>query len=291
MTPDLMEAGAQRLQEHTARMEAGKTESGGRAAAYGRIATPGEVDLAHGRILYLEDVHVSFDGFKAINGLNLDIAPGELRCIIGPNGAGKTTMMDIITGKTRPDKGEVYFKGDYDLTKHDEAEIAQAGIGRKFQKPTVFESHTVDDNIRLAMAGTRAVFAALFHKPSNEEDERVEEILATVRLTARRTDYAANLSHGQKQWLEIGMLLAQEPELLLVDEPVAGMTDAETEETAKLLKEIARTRSIVVVEHDMHFVRSLGVKVTCLHEGTVLSEGSLDFVSADPRVIEVYLGR
>ena len=242
-------------------------------------------------LLYLDDVSVSFDGFRAINNLSFVLTKGEMRAIIGPNGAGKTTMMDIITGKTRPDKGEVFFNGDYDLTAHDEAEIAQAGIGRKFQKPTVFESHTVENNIRLAMAGTRSVFAALFHKADKAEDERVAEILATVRLFARREDLAANLSHGQKQWLEIGMLLAQEPQLLLVDEPVAGMTDAETEETAKLLKEIAKTRSVVVVEHDMHFVRSLGVKVTCLHEGSVLSEGSLDFVSADPRVIEVYLGR
>ncbi|MGB8819304.1 MAG: urea ABC transporter ATP-binding protein UrtD [Rhizobiaceae bacterium] len=242
-------------------------------------------------LLYLDDVSVSFDGFRAINNLSFMLLKGEMRAIIGPNGAGKTTMMDIITGKTRPDKGEVFFKGDYDLTRHDEAQIAQAGIGRKFQKPTVFESHTVEDNIRLAMAGTRSVFSALFHKPHKAEDDRLVEILGTVRLAARRQDIAANLSHGQKQWLEIGMLLAQEPQLLLVDEPVAGMTDAETEETAKLLLEIAKTRSVVVVEHDMHFVRSLGVKVTCLHEGSVLSEGSLDFVSADPRVIEVYLGR
>ena len=181
--------------------------------------------------------------------------------------------------------------GDLDLTKHDEAEIAQKGIGRKFQKPTVFESHTVEDNLVLALAGPRNVFAALFHKGGKAQADRIDEILTTVRLTGRRNDLAANLSHGQKQWLEIGMLLAQEPKLLLVDEPVAGMTDAETEETARLLKEIAKTCSVVVVEHDMHFVRSLGVKVTCLHEGSVLSEGSLDFVSADPRVIEVYLGR
>jgi urea transport system ATP-binding protein len=242
-------------------------------------------------LLYLDDVSVAFDGFKAINDLSFILQKGEMRAIIGPNGAGKTTMMDIITGKTKPDKGEVFFDGDIDLTKHDEAEIAQKGIGRKFQKPTVFESHTVEDNLVLALAGPRNVFAALFHSGSKAQTERIDEILTTVRLTARRHDLAANLSHGQKQWLEIGMLLAQEPKLLLVDEPVAGMTDAETEETASLLKEIAKTRSVVVVEHDMHFVRSLGVKVTCLHEGSVLSEGSLDFVSADPRVIEVYLGR
>jgi urea transport system ATP-binding protein len=242
-------------------------------------------------LLYLDDVSVAFDGFKAINNLSFILQKGEMRAIIGPNGAGKTTMMDIITGKTRPDQGEVFFDGDIDLTKHDEAEIAQKGIGRKFQKPTVFESHTVEDNLVLALAGPRHILAALFHKRTKSQDARIDEILATVRLSERRNDLAANLSHGQKQWLEIGMLLAQEPKLLLVDEPVAGMTDAETEETANLLRDIAKTRSVVVVEHDMHFVRSLNVKVTCLHEGSVLSEGSLDFVSADPRVVEVYLGR
>jgi len=242
-------------------------------------------------ILYLDGVSVSFDGFRAINNLSLVLAPGEMRAIIGPNGAGKTTMMDIITGKTRPDEGEVFFNGDIDLTAHDEADIAMMGIGRKFQKPTVFESHTVRDNIVLALSGKRSVFAALFHKESEAERVRIDAILEQVRLSARAGELAANLSHGQKQWLEIGMLLAQEPKLLLVDEPVAGMTDAETEETARLLKEIAGTRSVVVVEHDMHFVRELGVKVTCLHEGSVLAEGTLDHVSADERVIEVYLGR
>ena len=242
-------------------------------------------------ILYLDGVSVSFDGFKAINELSLVLDRGEMRAIIGPNGAGKTTMMDIITGKTRPDRGEVYFDGEIDLTRHDEAEIAMMGIGRKFQKPTVFESHTVEDNVVMALSGSRSIFRALFDKRSTEEGERIDEILALIRLDDRRRDLAANLSHGQKQWLEIGMLLAQDPKLLLVDEPVAGMTDAETEETARLLKDIARNHSVVVVEHDMHFVRELGVKVTCLHEGSVLSEGSLDFVSADQRVIEVYLGR
>ena len=242
-------------------------------------------------LLYLDDVSVSFDGFRAINNLSFILQKGEMRAIIGPNGAGKTTMMDIITGKTKPDKGEVFFDTNVDLTKHDEAEIAQLGIGRKFQKPTVFESQTVEDNLLLALAGPRTAFKALFHKSNNVETDRISEILAIVRLEPRRHELAANLSHGQKQWLEIGMLLAQDPKLLLVDEPVAGMTDSETVETARLLKEIAKTRSVVVVEHDMHFVRSLGVKVTCLHEGSVLSEGSLDFVSADDRVIEVYLGR
>ncbi|WP_157015289.1 urea ABC transporter ATP-binding protein UrtD [Mesorhizobium xinjiangense] len=242
-------------------------------------------------ILYLDGVSVSFDGFKAINNLSLVLAEGEMRAIIGPNGAGKTTMMDIITGKTRPDTGEVFFDGDIDLTRHDEADIAVMGIGRKFQKPTVFESHSVEDNLLLALAGPRRILPAIFHRSSSAEAERVEAILQTIRLTGRRYDPAADLSHGQKQWLEIGMLLAQDPKLLLVDEPVAGMTDAETEETARLLKDIARTHSVIVVEHDMHFVRELDVKVTCLHEGSVLSEGSLDHVAADERVIEVYLGR
>ena len=242
-------------------------------------------------ILYLDGVSVSFDGFKAINNLSLVLDKGEMRAIIGPNGAGKTTMMDIITGKTRPDSGVVFFNGTIDLTRHDEADIATLGIGRKFQKPTVFESHTVEENIRLALAGPRSIFPALFHKRSKDEDARIEALLERVRLADKRAMLAANLSHGQKQWLEIGMLLAQDPKLLLVDEPVAGMTDDETVQTARLLKDIAQTHSVIVVEHDMDFVRALGVKVTCLHEGSVLSEGSLDHVSADERVIEVYLGR
>jgi urea transport system ATP-binding protein len=246
---------------------------------------------AQDTLLYLDGVSVSFDGFRAINNLSLVLQTGEMRAIIGPNGAGKTTMMDIITGKTKPDAGDVYFNGEVDLTRHDEAEIALLGIGRKFQKPTVFESHTVEDNLVLALSGPRSAFSALFHKQSPNEAERIEDILYTIRLNGKRDWLAANLSHGQKQWLEIGMLLAQDPKLLLVDEPVAGMTDAETAETAKLLREIAKTRSVLVVEHDMHFVRELDVKVTCLHEGSVLAEGSLDFVSNDQRVIEVYLGR
>ncbi|MER0239793.1 urea ABC transporter ATP-binding protein UrtD [Fulvimarina sp. MAC8] len=242
-------------------------------------------------LLYLDGVNKTFDGFKAINNLSLVVQRGEMRAIIGPNGAGKTTMMDIITGKTQPDSGDVYFAGDVDLTKYDEAAIASMGIGRKFQKPTVFESLTIEDNLRLSMDGSRSVLKTLFHRKSGRERDLVENILEETRLKDRRHARAAELSHGQKQWLEIGMLLAQDPELLLVDEPVAGMTDAETEETARLLRKISETRSVVVVEHDMHFVRMLGVKVTCLHEGTVLSEGSLDHVSNDERVIEVYLGR
>jgi urea transport system ATP-binding protein len=244
-----------------------------------------------GTMLYLNGVSVAFDGFKALNNLSIIVHPAEMLAIIGPNGAGKTTMMDIITGKTRPDDGEVLFDGRTDLTRLDEADIANLGIGRKFQKPTVFESHTVWDNLELALRKKRKVFATLFYDASKDDIGRIEEILEIVRLTPRRNDLAANLSHGQKQWLEIGMLLAQDPKLLLVDEPVAGMTDSETVETAKLLKEIATTRSVVVVEHDMSFVRELGTRVTCLAEGTVLAEGSLDQVSANPVVIERYLGR
>ncbi len=242
-------------------------------------------------LLYLDGVSVAFDGFKAINDLSLFVRPGEMRAIIGPNGAGKTTMMDIITGKTRPDRGTVFFDGKHDLTKLDEASIADLGIGRKFQKPTVFESQTVSDNILLALRGPRDVWSALFGERNAIEPHRIEEILDIVRLTHERARLAGDLSHGQKQWLEIGMLLAQDPKLLLVDEPVAGMTDSETEETARLLKRISQNHSVVVVEHDMSFVRALDTRVTCLHEGSVLAEGQIDDVSRNERVIEVYLGR
>jgi urea transport system ATP-binding protein len=242
-------------------------------------------------LLYLDGVTVTFDGFRALNALSLTLNEGEMRAMVGPNGAGKTTMMDVITGKTRPDSGKVVFGKDTDLTKLDEPKIASLGIGRKFQKPTVFEPHTVWDNLLLALANDRGAKFTMFARETPEEKRRIESILETTRLTDQRNRRSADLSHGQKQWLEIGMLLAQEPQLLLVDEPVAGMTDAETEQTAILLREINRTRSVVVVEHDMAFVRALGVKVTVLHEGSVLSEGSLDFVSDDPKVIEVYLGR
>ncbi|MFN4009832.1 MAG: urea ABC transporter ATP-binding protein UrtD [Pannonibacter sp.] len=242
-------------------------------------------------LLYLDGVSVSFDGFRALNSLSLVIEPGEMRAIIGPNGAGKTTMMDVITGKTRPDSGEVFFGGVTDLTRMDEAAIAELGIGRKFQKPTVFESQTVWDNLELALKAPRGPFSTLFHVLRPTERARIEDLLELIRLSSRRDDLAANLSHGQKQWLEIGMLLAQEPQLLLVDEPAAGMTDAETAETADLLRDINKTRSVVVVEHDMTFIRALGVKVTVLHEGSVLAEGSIDHVSSDERVVEVYLGR
>jgi urea transport system ATP-binding protein len=242
-------------------------------------------------LLYLDGVTVSFDGFRALNNLSLAVEPGEMRAIIGPNGAGKTTMMDVVTGKTRPDEGDVVFGGSFDLTRIDETEIARLGIGRKFQNPTVFDMHTVEDNILLALKGDRRAWTTLMWRENDDAARRIDGILETIRLTAARDRLAGSLSHGQKQWLEIGMLLAQEPKLLLVDEPVAGMTDAETRQTAELLKEINRDRTVVVVEHDMAFVRDLGVKVTVLHEGAVIAEGSIDQVSANERVIEVYLGR
>jgi urea transport system ATP-binding protein len=242
-------------------------------------------------LLYLDGVSVSFDGFLALNGLSFTVDPGEMRAIIGPNGAGKTTMMDVVTGKTRPQAGDVLFDGTYRLTELDESDIAQLGIGRKFQKPTVFESHTVEDNLRLALKADRRARAALVWRNSADEDAHIDRLFETIRLGSLRSRVAGSLSHGQKQWLEIGMLLAQEPKLLLVDEPVAGMTDAETHQTAELLREINRERTVVVVEHDMTFVRELGVKVTVLHEGSVIAEGSIDDVSANERVIEVYLGR
>jgi urea transport system ATP-binding protein len=244
-----------------------------------------------GTLLYLDGVTVSFDGFRALNGLSLVLDAGEMRAVIGPNGAGKTTMMDVITGRTRPDSGTVVFSASTDLTRLDEPAIAALGIGRKFQKPTVFEPLTVWDNLLLALAGDRRPRFTLWARETPDERGRIDAILETVRLTDQRHRRGGDLSHGQKQWLEIGMLLAQEPQLLLVDEPVAGMTDAETAQTAELLREINRTRSVVVVEHDMAFVRALDVKVTVLHEGSVLSEGTIDHVSEDPRVIEVYLGR
>jgi len=242
-------------------------------------------------LLYLDAVSVSFDGFKALNALSLVLEHGEMRAIIGPNGAGKTTMMDVITGKTRPDTGIVLFDGLVDLTKEDESSIAELGIGRKFQKPTVFESHSVADNILLALKAPRDPLSALFGERNRMPAERIDEVLEIVKLVDLRDRQAGGLSHGQKQWLEIGMLLAQDPKLLLVDEPVAGMTDAETETTAHLLRDISRSHSVIVVEHDMTFVRALGVKVTCLHEGSVLAEGAIDDVSANERVVEVYLGR
>jgi urea transport system ATP-binding protein len=242
-------------------------------------------------LLYLDGVSVSFDGFRALNNLSLAVEPGEMRAIIGPNGAGKTTMMDVVTGKTRADAGELYFDGSYDLSRLDEAAIALLGIGRKFQKATVFEMHTVEDNILLALKGDRRARKTLFWRESSEQADRIDRIVEIIRLSPVRRQVAGLLSHGQKQWLEIGMLLAQDPKLLLIDEPVAGMSDAETQQTAELLKEINRDHTVVVVEHDMAFVRELGVKVTCLHEGSVLAEGTIDQVSQNQRVVEVYLGR
>ena len=261
------------------------------AGSAGRLIMQGEVDITHGPILYLENISVSFDGFKALNNLTLTIEAGELRCIIGPNGAGKTTMMDVITGKIRPDSGTAFLGQTMDLTRLTEPEIAHFGIGRKFQKPSVFEQHTVLENLELAMKTDKRVWHSLFAKLNGEEKSRIEETLALIKLSDKANQPAGLLAHGQKQWLEIGMLLMQEPKLLLLDEPVAGMTDFETERTAVLLNELAGKHSIVVVEHDMAFVSAIARKVTVLHEGSVLSEGSMEKVQNDERVIEVYLGR
>ncbi len=248
------------------------------------------VDVRHGPILYLEDVTVSFDGFRAVDRLDLTLDDGELRCIIGPNGAGKTTMMDIITGKTRPDTGRVWFGSRHNLLTMNEPEIASLGIGRKFQKPTTFEALSVFENLELAMATDKRILPTLTARTSGEVRERIEEVMTTIGLVELRHRPAGILSHGQKQWLEIGMLLMQRPRLLLVDEPVAGMTEQEMERTAELLTGLAGQQSVVVVEHDMGFVRSIARTVTVLHQGSVLAEGSMDQVSMDPRVVEVYLG-
>jgi urea transport system ATP-binding protein len=291
MTPDLMEEGSRRHDQAQQKKNQGQTESGGRNASYGRVRQDQEVDLTHGRILYLEDVSVSFDGFKAINQLSLDIAPGELRCIIGPNGAGKTTMMDIITGKTRPDAGKVFFGSTIDLLRHKEAEIAQLGIGRKFQKPTVFEHLTVFENLELALKTHKGVRASVWFKLDSGQSDRLAHVMNTIHLQDQAMRQAGLLSHGQKQWLEIGMLLMQDPKLLLLDEPVAGMTDHETERTAELFLSLKGHHSLMVVEHDMAFVKQISEIVTVLCDGSVLAQGSLEQVQADERVIEVYLGR
>jgi urea transport system ATP-binding protein len=240
--------------------------------------------------LYLEDVTVSFDGFKALNALSLYVDPGELLCIIGPNGAGKTTMMDVVTGKTRPDSGSAWFGDGMNLLKMSETEIANAGIARKFQKPTVFEQLTVAENLELALAGNRSFLQALRARVSAAQSARIEEVLAIIGLTEQRNAMGRILAHGQKQWLEIGMLLMQDPELLLVDEPVAGMTPQEIERTSELLLSLAGNHSVVVVEHDMAFVRSIAHRVIVLHEGGVIAEGGMDAVQNNPRVVEVYLG-
>jgi urea transport system ATP-binding protein len=250
-----------------------------------------DVDVSHGPILYLDDITVSFDGFRALNKLTLTVEAGELRCVIGPNGAGKTTMMDVITGKTRPDQGSAFFGQSIDLTRLTEPEIAHAGIGRKFQKPTVFENHSVFENLELAMKTDKGVWASLGAKLGSEQLDRIAATLDLINLRSDADRLAGLLSHGQKQWLEIGMLLMQEPQLLLLDEPVAGMTDEETARTAELFKSLAGGHSVVVVEHDMEFIESIANVVTVLHEGSVLAEGTMDVVKNDERVIEVYLGR
>lgn len=298
MTPDLMDAGTQALNKAKGLPDQ-SGESGGREAAYGRVVEAGQLDVTHGSILYLDDIEVSFDGFKALNKLSLDISVGEMRCIIGPNGAGKTTMMDVITGKTRPDSGSAFFGSTIDLLSMRENEIAQIGIGRKFQKPTVFEHLSVFENLELALKADRRARASVFFKLSSEQLDRIGEMLKLIHLKTQAQRTAGLLSHGQKQWLEIGMLLMQDPKLLLLDEPVAGMTDEETERTAELFLSLEGAHSLVVVEHDMKFIGELTTqganaakkKVTVLHEGSVLAEGTLADVQANDKVVEVYLGR
>ena len=263
---------------------------GAAESMHGRVSS-GELDTSHGAVLYLEGISVSFDGFRALNDLSLSIDVGELRCVIGPNGAGKTTMMDVITGKTRPDAGSAFFGQTIDLTRLTEAQIAHAGVGRKFQKPTIFERHTAFENLELSMKADKRVRSTLFAKLSSEQGDRIAEMLRRVRLSDAADREAGLLSHGQKQWLEIGMLLMQEPRLLLLDQPVAGMSDEETERTAELFLSLAGSHSLVVVEHDMAFIERIARKVTVLHEGSVLAEGPMAQVKNDARVIAVYLGR
>lgn len=255
-----------------------------------KAAPTRNVDVHKDIILYLEDITVSFDGFKAIDSLNLYIKRNELRCIIGPNGAGKTTMMDIVTGKTKPDYGSAWFGQNFNLLLHSEDEIARAGIGRKFQKPTVFENLTVFDNLELAMDGDKRVFPTLFAKMSTTELESIDIVLEKINLSSKSNVFAGSLSHGQKQWLEIGMLLMQNSQLLLIDEPAAGMTHQEMDKTTDLLQVLRKEHTVVVVEHDMDFVRSLESPVTVLHQGSVLAEGSMDQIQNNPKVVEVYLG-
>lgn len=277
---------------NTKAQTAGRADPADYGVSYSRIKQEG-LDTTHGAILYLDDITVSFDGFKALNKLCLDISVGELRCIIGPNGAGKTTMMDVITGKTRPSSGTVFFGQTIDLSSLSEVQIAHAGIGRKFQRPTVFEQHTVFENLELAMKTDKRVWPSLFFKLSSTQRGKIEEILQLIGLRGQESRPAGLLSHGQKQWLEIGMLLMQEPELILLDEPVAGMSDAETARTAELLNQLRGKHSIMVVEHDMAFVAEIAQqgKVSVLHEGSLLAEGSMAEVQQNERVIEVYLGR
>jgi urea transport system ATP-binding protein len=295
MTPDLMEGRAQAWAEHE-RKAAGNGAGTPWEGGFGRPMQAGVPDFAQGVALYVEDVTVSFDGFKALNALSLAIGVGELRCIIGPNGAGKTTMMDVITGKTRPDAGHAFFGSTIDLLRLRENDIASIGIGRKFQKPTVFEHLSVFQNLELALKDDRGVRAAMFFRLSGEQLDRIGAMLELIQLKDHAQRTAGALSHGQKQWLEIGMLLMQDPKLLLLDEPVAGMTDEETERTAELFRSLQGNHSLVVVEHDMKFIHALthddpAKKVTVLHEGRVLAEGSLVDVQANDKVVEVYLGR
>jgi len=293
MTPQLMAAGA-RAREAMRQRQALQDAAGGRVAGRALLLQQGQPDFTQGVALYLDGISVSFDGFKALNALTLQILVGELRCIIGPNGAGKTTMMDVITGKTRPDEGRCYFGSTIDLLRLSETQIAQRGIGRKFQKPTVYERLSVFQNLELALQADRRVRAALLSKLSGEQLDRIGEVLGLIHLQGQAQREAGLLSHGQKQWLEIGMLLMQDPQLLLLDEPVAGMTDEETERTAELFLSLEGRHSLVVVEHDMKFVDQLsaGTKtVTVLHEGSVLAEGLLSDVQTNDKVVEVYLGR
>ncbi|MEM7691299.1 MAG: urea ABC transporter ATP-binding protein UrtD [Pseudomonadota bacterium] len=248
------------------------------------------IDTRHGVILYLEEISVSFAGFRALNKLSLAIDKGELRCLIGPNGAGKTTLMDVVTGKTKPDSGEAYLGQSINLLSMGEAAIANVGIGRKFQKPTVFAELSVKENLSLALAGNRGPWRALRYQESLDSRVKLEALAEQIALETRLDEYAGGLSHGQKQWLELGMLLAQDPTLLLIDEPVAGMTDAEVEKTSELLRALVPERTVVVVEHDMNFIRSISERVTVLHEGSVLTEGLISEVQSDARVREVYLG-
>ena len=292
MTPDLMESMREVRERHEARTQ--QAGASGGDASFGRLLQAGQPDFTQGVALYLDDITVSFDGFRALNKLSLAINVGELRCIIGPNGAGKTTMMDVITGKTRPDAGKASFGSTIDLLRLRENDIAQIGIGRKFQKPTVYEQLSVFENLELALKADRRARASLFHRLSGEQLDRIGEILQLIHLKGEAQRTAGLLSHGQKQWLEIGMLLMQDPKLLLLDEPVAGMTDEETERTAQLFLSLEGKHSLVVVEHDMKFVDQLTEgrkKVTVLHEGSVLAEGRLSEVQANDKVVEVYLGR
>ena len=273
-----------------AAVEPGSRGGEGAHAAVGHLARSG-VDVTHGPILYLEGVTVSFDGFKALDNLSLAVDDGELRCIIGPNGAGKTTMMDCITGRTRPDSGTVFFGSTIDLTRMTESAIANIGIGRKFQRPTVFETLSVFENMELALKTAKGPFASVGASLNSEQTDRIGQTLIRVNLLDEVWRPAGILSHGQKQWLEIGMLLVQGPRLILLDEPVAGMTDAETDRTADLCLSLEGAHSLVVVEHDMEFVAKIARKVTVLHEGSVLAEGPMNLVRSNPQVIEVYLGR